>query len=613
MLRKKGIIGLIVFIAIFFVLSLIFTDAWLEARMEDAGSAIVGAKVEFDDVDLSIFSVKLSWDRLQVTDPKNTMKNMVETGKCDFDMEFWPLLSGKVIVENFALTNIRTNTDRTTDGKIEKPEKSEKSGEPGFIENTSNKLEDEVKDEPVFQLTQLKGNVNVDSILSILKLTSPSKIQDLEKSFEERYAKWDSRLSGKDYEKQLNELQTKVKSIDPKNIKTIDKALAAAKTLSDIKKESENIINEAKAIKNDFVTDFNSTKDSIAQIDNWIKDDYLQALSLAKLPDINVENIGKMLFGADVVNRFRTYLGYAQTAREYSGKFSSKEEKEPDPPRLEGQNIHFYERNARPGFWVKKITINGMTDSKISFAGDAWNIVSNQKLINKTTNFEIGGKSEHGADMKLTGLFDYLKEVPNENFRFSLDGFSLNNTKLTKSKYLPGSIEKGTGILATTVDIKGNKIQGIIDFTSRGLVFGASTEKPGNKFEEIISEVIAKTDNINFKAILEGEGENIRFSIKSNLDQLLYNNLKAKLSGELEKAKTKLKAEIDKQVNKYKAEAEAENYINKQKAALEEKVGNITELSNSVTSLINSKNDEIEKKKTDLQNQGVNKLKDLLK
>ena len=116
MFRWKGIIVIAVIIIIFVVLSFIFTDTWLEKQLEDFGSSVVGAKVEIDNLDLSITEVKIAWSRIQVTHPQHTMKNMFETELCEFDMEFWPLLRKKIIIEDFLIQGFKTFTDRETDG-----------------------------------------------------------------------------------------------------------------------------------------------------------------------------------------------------------------------------------------------------------------------------------------------------------------------------------------------------------------------------------------------------------------------------------------------------------------------------------------------------------------
>ena len=92
-MRKKGIAALLIIAVIVIALIMIFTDQWLEKRLENLGSSIVGAKVEIDRLDVSLTGLHVRWDSLQVTDPKDTWTNMLATGKCEFDMEaFSPVL-----------------------------------------------------------------------------------------------------------------------------------------------------------------------------------------------------------------------------------------------------------------------------------------------------------------------------------------------------------------------------------------------------------------------------------------------------------------------------------------------------------------------------------------
>ncbi|MCB0283412.1 MAG: hypothetical protein KDF60_12590, partial [Calditrichaeota bacterium] len=170
-MRKSGLITLLVILAIFIALGFIFTDRWLESELEDLGTGMVGAKVEIDNLDFSFIGPHLSWQRLQITNPRNTMTNMIETGFTEFKMEFWPLLRGKVIIENVQMDSIRSGTVRETDGAIPKKEKEAKeSSEDKVFKDTKSNLQKEVENQPVFRLAGSIKNVNVDSIISILKL-----------------------------------------------------------------------------------------------------------------------------------------------------------------------------------------------------------------------------------------------------------------------------------------------------------------------------------------------------------------------------------------------------------------------------------------------------------
>ena len=116
-MRWKGIIALLILAALAVAAALIFTDEWLEKQMERYGSRMVGARVEFDGIDLSILQLHLSWQALQIADPENTWKNVMETGFCEFQLAFKPLLRKKILIETMQVADFQYDTDRETDGK----------------------------------------------------------------------------------------------------------------------------------------------------------------------------------------------------------------------------------------------------------------------------------------------------------------------------------------------------------------------------------------------------------------------------------------------------------------------------------------------------------------
>ena len=92
-MRWKGLIFLVIMIAIVIIFSLLFADTLVEREFESLATMANGAKVEIDNLEISFSELFLRWDRLQITNPQQTMKNRIETGKCELDLEFLPLLS----------------------------------------------------------------------------------------------------------------------------------------------------------------------------------------------------------------------------------------------------------------------------------------------------------------------------------------------------------------------------------------------------------------------------------------------------------------------------------------------------------------------------------------
>jgi uncharacterized protein (TIGR03545 family) len=612
MFRWKGIIVIIVLVAIVFVLSLLLTDRWLESALENTGSSIVGAKVEIDGLDLSLLDMKVHWDRLQVTHPQHTMKNMFETDTSEFDLEFWPLLSKKVIVENFQIHGIKTFTDRKTDGALTKEEKEK---QPGYIRETMNQLSSRVENKAEMEFGSVKQKLNVDSIMALLDIRSVGKIDSLNKSLTAKYSNWDQRLSSLNVEKDLKEVEAKIKSIDVNQIKKPDQLQASLKTAKEIKSKIESVSDEFNSTKKDLLSDINSASSSLKSVDDWISEDYKRAREKAKLPDISMQSIAEVLFGSEVVNRINQYLGYAATARTYSEKFKSTKPEKKKPPRLKGQDIYFYNKNARPEFWIKQISLSGETNAKLKIKGDIKDIVSDQRQIQKPTTIDLSGTGASGAKLSFTGEMNYLGEEPQEQFNLGYAGFSLANTKLSDSRLLPNEISKGSGTINTLLNLNGENIDGKIKFTSTGIVFKTSESKPKNQVERIIQDVVKSINAIDFQAKIKGRKDDLTLSISSNLDELLVNNLKSTVNKEIEAAKQKLKAKVDSEVSKHKANLE--EHVKSKEAEYKAIIAKYESMIETETDKAKAKQKEIEDKieaeKKKLEGDAKDKLKKLFK
>jgi uncharacterized protein (TIGR03545 family) len=599
MFRWKGLILIAILIGIFIILSLIFTDRWLENKLENIGTSIVGAKVEIDALDFSFYGLHFRWKRLQVTNPGNTWKNMIETGKCEFNMEFWPLLSKKVIIENIQLSNFRTGTDRTSDGKIIKKEKAvkeKKKEEPTFISKTIDNLEDKIKAMPQFQLAQYARKMNIDSIIKILDLKTPGKADSLRKALTQKYSDWQTNLKKLELEKEYKTIESKAKSINVNNIKTIENLQSNLKKVEEIRTSVDDLTKVVQNNKRNLLADLKSFKNELQQVDDWIKNDFERAMDMAKIPKIDIQNIGIFIFGKRVITQLNQYLGYANKARYYASKVKSdKPEKEPKPPRMKGQNIYFYNKNARPDFWIQKIDLSGQTEDNIQLAGLATNIVSDQRFIGKTTDIAIKGSKETAATVSLDAIFDYLTDTPAEKFDAQYSGFSIANTKLSDSPFLPNKLAKGKGSVYASLDLIGDRIDSQIKFLAQRLEWDfKNAEKPKNKIEEIIQSIVKRIETVDFTARIYGKKDNIKFTLKSNLDEIFIKSIKEIAAKEIEQAKKKLRAEVEKRVEKYKKQVE--QLIKEKQDMLQSQIKKYEGELNKKKKMVEDKKKEIEKR-----------------
>ncbi len=608
-MRWKGLIFIAAILGIVFVLSLIFTDAWLERRIENAGSSIVGAKVEMDHLDFSLIGMHLRWDSLQVTDPKDTWKNMLTTGRSEFNMEFLPLLSKKVILENFQVSNVGSGSKRTSDGKIEKHKK--KAEKAGFFAKTMQKLENDVSRAPAWNLGQYKNKVNVDSLIAMLELQSPAKIDSLKNALQIKYAHWDSVFSNIQIDRD-SALEARIKAMNPDEIKTLEGMQTALNTINKAKSKVDSLQKAVSTTKANFTADLAFSQNSLKHVDQWIAEDYENALEKAKLPDVNKQNIGKFIFGSKIVYQFNRILGITGTIRNYAAKFQSDKPKKEKPPRLKGQNIHFFQKNAKPDFWAKKIHLSGKTQKGLYFAGEVDNLVSNQRLVGKATTILIKGSRADGAALNVNGELNYLKETPREAFSLAMNKIPLNNIKLADSPLLPNKVQSGTGNLNADLNIIGEQLHSQIKFSASNLkFFPQANESELNAIERNVQKVIRNASTVDFGANIKSESNDLSFTVNSNLDDLLAQQLKSVVSSEIEKARQKVRENVDKRVQKHRDDLQS--YVNKEQDRLNGLLANYEKMVAEKVRLVDDKKKELEARIEQEKNKGTKKLQDEVK
>ncbi|HKJ66831.1 MAG TPA: TIGR03545 family protein, partial [bacterium] len=471
MIRWKGLIFLVIVFCLALTVVLIFKDSWLERRIEQAGSAVVGARVDIDDLDFSLTGLHMRWNRLQVTDPRNTMQNLFETGRCEFNMETWPLLSGKVVIENLEMSDLRTGTPREEDGKLPEPPQQEELSERGFLRRQAEQLSEQVSSNVSLNVAALSRQVNVDSVMNLLDLRSIHKIDSLQNDFERQYQAWDERLTTLNPVDELRDIESDLRSLSINQIETIPDLKEAISTAEQSRNRARELYTTLQSAGDSLVNDLKRIPDGIDRIDDWVRQDYQRAQALAQLPDISAQNISRFIFGDRIVNQFTKYIQYVGMAREYAGKLQSGKPEKKKPPRGRGQDIPFFSKNARPRFWIQHVSLSGTTGNQIPLEGSVRDIVSDQRFIGRTTVIDLASRKQDGIAFTLHGTLNYLENEPQEQFELQYANFSLKNANLSNSALLPNAVSEGVGAITSSLHLQGDSLNSTIRFQANQLQF----------------------------------------------------------------------------------------------------------------------------------------------
>lgn len=610
-MRVKGIIVLLVIIGLGFIISLLSIDPYIESELEYQASLTNGALVEIDGFDISLTELKIRWDRLQVTNPENTWENSFETGEAELDFLFWPTLWERVIIEDIILKDFKLNTERETNGYFEIPlDEDGEEQEPNFITKAISEVSSDVASNASTEFTNIKADINMDSLMATINLQAPDKIDSLRNNIDQNYQKWDSTFKNTSINAEISGIQKTVDAINVKDIKEIEKVAEALKKVETLGKQVDSLKTKTAAIKSDFQNNLSSSSGGIGEIDKWIQDDLDRALTLAKLPKIDAQNIAQSLFGKELFSDYAGYLSYLAIARDYGSRLTGGE-KEEKIPRYEGIDYKFTDKYDWPKFWIKNINLSGETLTAIKLEGIITDISSDQSKTNKPTLININGNDAGTRSLTLHGEMNYLEEQPKELIKVEYQGFNLAGTKLSASSLLPYPLIEGTGRVSANVNFIGKRIDSEIEYINEGLKFDFGETESKNKVQELIKKAVSETDQINVSALVDNVDGPIQVKVRSNIDKLFVDALKSTVSDEVEKARAKIEDEVKSRIGDRKEQLYA--FKDEKEAELKKKSEELQTKVESQLKVVENKKEELNKRKKEIEEEIKKKAADALK
>ena len=608
-MRLGGVVTILVLIGLGFAAAYFITDDWIESNVEYQASVMNEAKVEFDGFEFSLLNLKLKWDRLQVANKNNTMENTFETGETEFSMQFWPLiLANKVVVDNVKLTGFELATERETDGYFEVPE-TEVDEEPGFIYSVVDQVAGQAQKNAQVKFTEIRSDLNVDSLMAKVDIRTDDKVDSLRNGIQQTYTKWDSTFNNTNINDEIAQINQTIDGIKVQEFKDPKNVVSSIEQVKKLKGQVDSLRNRAETLKQNFQNDYGTTRDDISQIDNWIQDDFQRAVNVAQLPDLDVQNIGKALFGENLLGDYAVYLEYVALAREYGSRFVGSDEETEKIPRYEGVDYHFTDKYDLPDLWFRNIELSGKTLTGIAISGQVTDISNDQEKAGEPIRFNIGGQDENQVNLSLNGEFNYLEDKPRESFEMNYSGFTLANTKLSGSDLLPYDLQTGKGNVNVSLDLVDKRIDSRIDYIANELSFDfASAGEPKNQLESLIRRSISSTDEIDVTALVDNVEGPLRIRLRSNIDDLFMNALRQTVSEEVAEARRKIEAEVQRQVAGKKEELAA--FKSEKEAEIMERYNAIQEKIREQVEKVEQKQKELEEKKKELEDALKNTIKD---
>ena len=616
-MRWKGLLFIFVLVGIGLVISGLSIDGWLESGLEKAGQAVVGARVEIDGLDFRPLALSLQWDRLQITDPNNTMQNVLETGRTAFQMNPAPLLRKRVIIQEMAMADVRSGTARDSDGALPKRKVPKEKEDPSPIERMSAKLTAQIEQLPVMQFDPktLKGKINVDSLMALADLQTIDRVDSVKHDAVRTAEKWQAFYAGFHPEAEIQKIREDFINIDIEKIKTVPEIIAFLEKVQSARTTFSGISDTVLVKHREIHHDVNKLVSYKKHMTQWVEEDYHRLLEHAKLPDISSRNIGKILFGKALMSQMDKYLHYYQLLRKVIPPRKDKPKKE-KRPRLAGQTIHFPDRNSWPAFLIEKVFLTGVTGdlddpSGLTMSGEARGITSQPDVYGKAAVIHLRGERSDRRTASFRAVLDHTTEATSDSFTLSISQIPMNGVSLLENDRARLRINRANVDFKGTSWVGEDAVEVALDVTIRQVDYDFSQFPEGELFYDVIKDVLSQISFITIHSELTHEGDVLDFQLRSNVDNRISQELQRMVSQTLSETQNRIRTSLYRIRDEKRIELES--YLSDRIGIIQGPIDDYKSQVDEIQMGIDEKIDVIEKEIEKKKREEGDKLKDLLK
>jgi len=476
----------------------LFVDSMIEDYIEEKGTSVVGAKVELDKADLSLFPMGLTLTGLRVTDPGSPMRNAVEAARIAFLMDAMNLLLGKVTIDEMTVSGVRLGTPRESSGAVEKAPAG-------------------LREEPPFITFEIP---DVDEVLRKEDLESIRLAGELEGRIEEDRKKYEMALESLPGEKRIEEYEARIQRLKEK-AKSPAEVLAKANDLIALR---DDITADARAVKT-LADDVGKTsgyyRERVAFASGAPARDVNRLTEKYALTQEGLRNLSKVFFGGQIYAWVDKMLMWKERVDKVSRVYKADPEVEVKP-RGSGADVRFPEADPVPDFLVRKAHISVNIPSG-DISGEVLDITGDQHITGRPVKFRFAGARLKGLDsMALIGEFNrVVPTAPKDTARFDMKGYRINDMVLSKGGSLPLAFRQGIADLSVNANITGSRLDAGLRAGLSGLDLSAGRADEKNPFLRAAAEALSGVKGFGLSAAAAGTVDNYGLDVSSDLDRVL--------------------------------------------------------------------------------------------
>ncbi|MFI5279335.1 MAG: TIGR03545 family protein [Gemmatimonadales bacterium] len=551
--RWRAIVPMVLFAGVVVLLWVLFVDHVIRRSIEWVGTELVGAKVELASARLRLAHADIVLKGLQVTDPQQPMRNLVEAPEIIADLDGRALLQAKVVVETLAVRGVKFGTARTVSGAIAKPSPST-----GLVTTRVLGWARAIPI-PTLDLTGMAGMVVHVNAISADSLKTTKEARASQALADSIGRVLGQTLRGLDPQPMIDSAQalaTRLGQSDPRRQNPIQTAAQVAQVRAMIGRITDMKTRLA-AVKPGADSAAARLRVQAAALEDARQADYRYARSLANIPALGGPDISMALFGRMVTDRLQPVLYWMNLADQYVPPgLDPRRSSGPKRARMAGTTFAFPRREAYPTFLLKHadadLTIGGQTVAAGSYRGLVTGATTEPAIYGRPMFVSASRTSGVGPhDLRIGAMMDRVGATARDSVNAFLPGVRI------PAIALPGagaSLDLGDSTAVEVVLARsGGELNGVYRMTSNAVRWqrtSADTAGPAPTgsaawAQSLLWRSISAVPAVTIEARISGSLTAPHLDVTSNVGEAVADNLRKVLGAEVQRAEAEARSRVD--------------------------------------------------------------------
>ncbi|NIM47775.1 MAG: hypothetical protein GTN62_00305 [Gemmatimonadales bacterium] len=565
--RWRAVVPLGVFLLLLLGGSLLLLDLLVKRGVEEAGTYIVGAKVEVASADVRLAKGSVVLRGLQVTNPDAPMTNLVEADEIVADVMVVPLLEKKVVVETLAVRGVKFGTARETSGAIREPS-------PG-----SGRLTREVTQWaagvhiPPFSLEGLGQVVEVAAIRpeSLRTLVEARASVATADSVRRSWRREISALNPRPQIDSVRALVTQLQNANPLRLgiggvtRLVGSARSTLTAFGTLRARVAALDSTAKA-------DLRAVTQQVQGLSTARQADYAYARRLLNLPSLDAPDISPALFGEAAIGWVKPVLYWLRVAEQYLPPgLDPRRYAGPKRTRREGTTVLYPGRESHPRFLLEygevDFELGGARLEAGRYLARVHGLTSDPTVYGKPLELlaQRSGAAAGPRDVRVAALLNHVADPVRDSIEVFLQGLTLPSLELSAvgARMLMGEGTTTLSLSRTGGEIAARWLWRASNVTWEKLGGGSAdrrtggpqdptrgppnrqTARPPGWVEDLLWRTVSSLRDVRIEVRLAGPITGPSLDVSSNVGDAIAQGLRRELGREIRRAEQRVRAEVD--------------------------------------------------------------------